>query len=67
MNDVNFIIKLKSWKEIPNCFLLEKNYLNTTGEFLTWRAFNGRKFKQGNIYENQIVNIDEIKQYIEEE
>lgn len=67
MNNNNFTIKLKNGNEIHDCFFLERNYLYTTGEFLTFRAFNGCKFKQGSIYESQIANIDEIKQYIEGE
>ena len=57
-----FLVKLKSGKEIK-CVSLERFELETTGEFLRFLTING---KQGNIYKNQITNLDEISEFIEE-
>lgn len=57
-----FLVNLKNGKELK-CVLLERFELETIGEFLRFLTVEG---KQGNIYENQITNLNEISQFIED-
>lgn len=57
-----FLVKLKNGKELK-CVSLERFELETTGEFLRFLTTDG---KQGNIYQNQITNLNEISEFIEE-
>lgn len=57
-----FLVKLKNGKELK-CVSLERLKLETIGEFLRFLTVEG---KQGNIYENQIVNLNEVSEFIEE-
>lgn len=57
-----FLVKLKNGKEIK-CVSLERFNLETLGEFLRFLTIDG---KQGNIYENNVTNLDEISEFIEE-
>lgn len=57
-----FLVKLKNGKELK-CVLLERFNLETTGEFLRFLTIDG---KQGNIYENNVTNLNEISEFIEE-
>lgn len=57
-----FLVKLKSGKEIK-CVSLERFELETAGEFLRFLTIDG---KQGNVYENNVANLNEISKFIEE-
>lgn len=57
-----FLVKLKNGKELK-CVSLERFNLETTGEFLRFLTIEG---KQGNIYENNVTNLNEVSEFIEE-
>lgn len=57
-----FLVKLKNGKELK-CVSLERFNLETTGEFLRFLTIDG---KQGNVYQNQIANLNDISEFIEE-
>lgn len=57
-----FLVKLKNGKELK-CVSLERFNLETTGGFLRFLTIDG---KQGNVYQNQITNLNEISEFIEE-
>ena len=57
-----FLVKLKNGKELK-CVSLERFSLETAGEFLRFLTIEG---KQGNIYENNVTNLNKISGFIEE-
>lgn len=56
------LVKLKNGKELK-CVSLERFSLETTGEFLRFLTTDE---KHGNVYQNQITNLNEISEFIEE-